>query len=735
MSRRRIAGLYVFTAVAASVVATFALQLWSARLDVPFEYTGDGLSTAAHIKTVLETGWYESQSLLGAPAGQVFHDFPTADNLHMVAARIIGFFTSDFAVAINVYYLAGFPLAALTALWFFRKVGISAPLGVALAIVFSIAPYHFQRSEGHLWLASYYIVPLSLGLVWISLRGDRLWGPAAGRPRGLGHLTGPTGRTALIVALTGTAQSYYAVFFLILLAFAGLARLVMSRDWRPFWQAASAGAATVVAMLANMLPDMIYGWIHGANPAALGRSHAEAEIYALKLSQLLLPWPGHRIGILRSIREKYDSTYPLPSEHPALGLLAAVGLVALFLVVAYAATSFRRPDRLDPRLNAVAGLGGLVFVSFLFATFGGLSTLVSFATTSLRGWNRMVILIALLCLAGLGLLVDRLLERLARSRGERGRLLLGLGAAALIVVVGFIDQTPADLRTKYAQTAAQFDADDAYFRSLDDRVDAGAMVLQLPYLPFPEYATATGILSNDVLIPYLHTHDIRWTGGGIKGRPASDWTGTLGAYDGRLAEVAAATGAAGVLVDRAALLDHGATLDAELREALGAPLASADGRWAFFDLSAAADRLAEELSTSERAELAALLVDPVILTPSATFAAGADENGDSVLVGNTWNPGFTLINARGETAPSSVRLEISVPAGSEAASFTVVAPDGSSAEVPIVDGVGIYERTIDAPSGTSALTISITGSDASSTVPIRVRSFEISDPRVVALLG
>ena len=735
MSRRWIAALYAGTALGAFVVAVFALQLWSARLDVPFVYTGDGLSTAAHIKTVLETGWYESQSLLGAPAGQVFHDFPTADNLHLIAARIIGLFTADFAVAINVYFIIGFPLAAVTALWFLRKVGVSTAVAVALAIVYAIAPYHFQRSEGHLWLASYYVVPLSLAVVWMALRGGRLWGAAPGRPRGLGHLIGPTGRTVIIAVLTGTAQSYYAVFFLILLAFAGIARLLVQRNWSRFIGAASAGLLTVATMLANMLPDMIYGWIHGVNPSALGRGHAEAEVYALKLTQLLLPWPGHRIGFLKSIREKYDSTYPLMSEQPALGAIAAAGLVALFLVVVYAAVTFRRPARADAGLNALAGLGALAMVAFLFSTLGGLSTIISFATTSLRGWNRMVIVIALLCLAAVGLLVDRVLARLARAERPARGTILGMLAAALLLVVGFIDQTPGDLRGTYASTEAQFDADAAWFDELDQLIDPGAMVVQLPYLPFPEYATASGILSNDVLIPYLHTSDIRWTGGGIKGRPSSDWTGTLAGAPGSEAALAAASGAVGVLVDRRALVDRGAALEESLREDAGAPLVSDDGRWSYFDLTEVRADLEDRLGDAELDEFATLITDPVTIAPALTFALGVDEEGTSVLIGNTWNPALTLTNDGGRIRSTEVSIEISVPAGATARSVTVTAPDGSSFDVPLTDGRGLFVGTVDVPVGTSLLVLNVAGADETSSIPLRVGSFHAIDPTVLAQVG
>ena len=158
---------YVLTALLSTTAAITALELWNARLNVPLTYNGDALPTGAHFKTVREQPWYEYQPLLGAPYGQTYNDFPTADNLHFLMGRLLAFVTPDWATAMNLYFLLGFPLAAVAALWLFRRIGMSRTLGVPLAVLFAIAPYHFTRGEPHLWLASYYVV------LRARMRGDR----------------------------------------------------------------------------------------------------------------------------------------------------------------------------------------------------------------------------------------------------------------------------------------------------------------------------------------------------------------------------------------------------------------------------------------------------------------------------------------------------------------------------------------------------------------------------------
>ncbi|QEO08635.1 hypothetical protein [Protaetiibacter larvae] len=708
--------LYVVVAVAASVLAYGALALWRADLGVPLTYWGDALAVGSHFKTVIENGWYEFNPLLGAPAGQTYNDFPTADNLNFIAAAILGRFFTDWPVAMNLYFLIGFPLAAVSMTWFLRVCGSSKAVVLALAPLFAIAPYHFSRGEGHLFLASYFVLPLSLVLVVRAIRGEPLWGWRDDR-RAAMRLFGRGASTLTIVALTATSSSYYSVFFLILLAFAGIAALITRRAWRRFWGAAVAGGLTVVAMLVNMLPDMVFAWINGANPAGLERGHAEAEIYALKLSQLILPWPGHRIPVLRELRALYDANYPLVSESPALGAVAAAGFVAMLLFVAYAATragGWRARGRGDRAVFSLFGsLAALTLVAFLFSSVGGLSTIISFVTTSLRGWNRMSIYIAALSLAATAILLDwliRAIVRRAKLRGA-GRALVAGALAAIVLVVGFVDQTPWDAGDDYAATAARFTADRSWFATVQEAAGAGATIMQLPYQSFPEDVGPTGVLGSEVLIPYLQTSDIAWTGGGIKGRPRAEWTQVLESQypPAQIARIAAATGMTGILVDRLSMFPGPrATLEAGLAKAAGAPLESPDGRYSYYSL----DRLEKELSASAGAgELAAVrarAIDPVTIDDRSGFARGFDDAGGLESRQREADPRLRLINDSGTAARGTLELEFRFDTdtgGVVPGTLAVRLPDGSIRDVPIRDGSGTLSTPITLTPGTAEVTI------------------------------
>src|SRR5262249_2073228 len=97
----------VIAVVAPLVVVVY--QLWDAHLRVPFGYPGDALSTSAYTKSIIDNGWYFHTPRLAAPFTADWRDFPVGgENLHWLALKIIGLFTGDYALTVNIYFLLGF---------------------------------------------------------------------------------------------------------------------------------------------------------------------------------------------------------------------------------------------------------------------------------------------------------------------------------------------------------------------------------------------------------------------------------------------------------------------------------------------------------------------------------------------------------------------------------------------------------------------------------------------------
>lgn len=671
--------VYLLSIVATCLATVHAMNLTAADLTVPFVYSNDATAVLAHFQTVLNTGWYEFAPQLGAPIGQTYHDFPQADNLHMMFALVMRLFTHSAAVAVNVWYLLGLPLAAVTAVWMFRRIGVGKLMSLVLSILYAITPFHWEKGENHLFLAAYFPVPLALVLVFWMIRGEPVWGvdrrPADRRRRWMARVPpAVTGRgtvTVLVLALLGTASSYFSVFLLLMIGTAGLVALLRTRDRRRFGGAVLAGATLAAVMLANMLPDILYSAVHGNNIGALVRYENESERFALKIAQLILPAPDHALAPLRELRQWYDTTYPYVSERPALGVVAAGGLLGLlgYIVIRLgttrplraAAVNTLRAGRQQRLRETLGHLSLLTLVALLFSTIGGLETIVSFFTDSLRSWNRLAILIAAFALAAVGLTVDALVDRRPPRHPGRRRLTAGV-VAAVLLAVGVYDQSTHRAEPAYAAVAAQWSADQAWIDTLEAALPDGAMVFQLAYQAFPEASSVNGVVYTDQLKPFLHSKTLRWSGGGIRGRAENDWPLLVAAEQApRMVADVAVVGFEGIMIDRRTYSDSGATVEAALDSALGTSgpdLVSGSTRYAYYSLAGERDRLAATHDAAELAYARDTVLEPVFLYAGDDYALGLNASKQTLWTSKEPSAPLILDNARGAAVPVSVSVSM-----------------------------------------------------------------------------
>lgn len=715
---------YLVAAVTSSIGAAWALRLWRADLHVPFVYYGDAVAVSAHVKTTLARGWYESQPLLGWPYGQHFHDFPMSDDLHLFVLRVLGLVLRDWALTLNVYFFLGFPLAALTSAYVMRRLGVGRAMTVLVATLYALAPYHFTRSESHFFLASYWVVPPAVLVVVRSLRGEPVWAAPNDRAWRLGpvRVTRRGALTALAMVLVSGGAAYYGVFVLCLLAVAGIVGAIHTRSWRHLVGSAAAGVVAVGTMVAFMLPDILWAHAHGTDTAALNRDASGAEVYALKVTSLLLPVPGHAFAPFAMLRQLYDSAYPLPSEQPALGLTAALGLVAL-LVIAVIELGRPRSVARPPagRWPTLVAIATLALVALLFSTVGGVGSLISFLTPNIRGWNRMSIIIALLALAAVGLGLDHLAGALRARTSARVASAAVVVVACVGMVAGTLDQVSPSARPDVVAVAKQFTMDAAWVTQVESTLGADAAIFQLPYMSFPESAALNGVYDTDQLKPFLHSDTLRWSGGGIKGRAASDWPATVAALPPDLAaDALAAAGFSGVVLDTAALGDQAGSVREAWQAVAGVPVViGSDGRYLVFDLRPVAAKIADAHSSEVLKGVAEAATEPVMLYPAeATHAGGTAE-----AVQWSGSSGVEVIVDNPENGPRPVTLTLTVIGGPNPVEAS--APWGTRALSPGQTA----QWSVTVPPGRSLLTIG-SGQPVTISAPTATAS-----PSVEQLLG
>ena len=543
---------------------TLLLQLWRADLRVPFTYDGDALLSGLLVKGVGENGWYLQNPHLGAPGGLTFHDYPMGDLLHFAGLRLLTLGSSQYGLALNLFFLLSFPATTLTALFVFRRFGFAAPPAVVGSLLYAFLPYHFLRGEVHFFLAMYYLVPLMvLVLLWVSeeekLSKTRLWASLA------------------ICALMSVGGVYYAAFAcLLLIAAGGTAALRASRLAPMALPAALAGVILLGSAL-TLLPNALYWHEHGKNPQVAHRVASESELYGLKISQLVLPITGHRIEALAAGKDEYNGSMLLVTENDE----ASLGVVGTFgFLILLGCLLLRDQTALPAGLDRLASLN---LFALLLATIGGFGSLIAVALTpSIRGYNRISVFLAFFALFAVVSCLDTWGKRLAAQGRPR---FVWPALLGVLLVVGLLDQTSAAYVPDYSGVKTKFDSD-ARFVGQIEAMTPNARIFQLPYVSFPESSPVNSMMDYEQLRGYLHSTTLSWSYAAIRGRAGDTWIHTVAAQPpAQMVQSLKSKGFGGIWIDKDGYKDRGAAIQAAYSKLLGEePLVSGDRHLLFYQL-------------------------------------------------------------------------------------------------------------------------------------------------------
>ncbi|HJT78580.1 MAG TPA: hypothetical protein VJ739_15350, partial [Gemmataceae bacterium] len=347
--------------------------------------------------------------------------------------------------------------------------------------------------------------------------------------------------------------------------------------------AAGALIAVITAgVVVSVSPTLLYQHQHGKNPEVAHRAPEGAEVFGLKVIQMLLPINRHRLASLAYARAVYSNSPTTPliteNEFATLGVAGSVGFLVLVGCL------LRRRSGVTPSL--LDSLSLLNVFGVLLATVGGFGSLFSFFVSPLiRAYNRISVFLAFLALAAVAVLLQALLRRLA-AWSWPGRA-LGLGLVVLLFGVALLDEVPPGLVPTHAGREAQYRMEGAFIRQIEASVPPGTMIFQLPYMPFPESKAPARMFDYDHFRAYLHSHTLRWSYGAMRGREGDRELRELAAKPlPEMVEAVARSGFGGIYLDRFGFTDGGARVEAELTRLLGTgPLVSGNGRLSFFNLT------------------------------------------------------------------------------------------------------------------------------------------------------
>jgi phosphoglycerol transferase len=583
-------------AVVASLLAVcWVMKLWRADFHVPFLYTTDTPLTLTWIKGIMDNGWYLHNRYLGAPLGQDLHDFPMDDGLNFLLVKLLALICHDVGMVHNVFYILGFPLAALTAFLVLRHFKISPLPALVAGVLFTCLPSHFLRL-GHLFLSAYYLIPpLMMIVLWIYLGAGPFFTGHDSERRRPALWNGKTLLSLVICLLASSQGVYYAFFGCFFLLVAGLASTLNRRALYPLCSALLLIGVISLGLLANLAPSLLYHQVHGLNPEVAHRYPLESEEFALKLTQMVVPIAGHRIPFLAHLRRMYDESWmPLVNEN-SFAVLGLTGSIGLFLLLGR--LLLWKKTGSGPDLQS--GLSMFAVLAILLATIGGFSALFSvYITPQIRGWNRISLHIGFCSLFGLAQLCERWLQTFCLSSTRRWFAHAALGA---VLVLGLLDQTSKTFIPNYKALKAQYRSDRDFVRRIEASAPPGAMIFQLPYFPFPETGVRAGLVDYEPLKGYLHSRKLRWSHGSMKGREGDVIIRSISVQPlPSMLEALAAAGFSGIYLDRQGYADRGAAIEAQLTHMLSAPpLVSEDQKRAYFSLLDYGEELRHSLPAAE----------------------------------------------------------------------------------------------------------------------------------------
>lgn len=578
---------YILALIISIIIMVWSLGLLSADLRIPFNNAGDSLFFYAMTKTIIETGWVFCNNQLGAPYGLEMYDFPLNNTLDILIIKIISFFTSDSILVENVFYLLTYPLTTLTSMITFRELKINYAYSVLGSLLFTFIPYHFLRGVGHLNLSSYFIVPLMVMVIlWIYSNKLDLFKVDNVYQNRSRLSDNRLIASILICILSGLVFFYYIYFFCFFLLVAGFCSSIAMWRKTPFFTSFILIILIVLITILNQSPTIIYQWQYGENAEVAIRSPFETEFYGLKITQLLMPINGHRIPLFARLASYYDGTAPLVNEnsYASLGIIGSLGFLFLLGMIFFRVSSKYSIQEHD--LAMLSRLSVLNLSAVLYATIGGFSSVIAYSILAqFRSINRISIFIAFFSITSILIILKYISNK--HIKATKRNIIICI-ISFIILIVGILDQTSDSFIPSYASIKEEYNIDGRFVNDIEAIMPENAMIFQLPYLPFPEY----GLMMNKMdgyshFRAYLHSNDLRWSYGVMKGRPGDAWQKGIASMPVKdMINVLSQTDFEGIYIDSYGFEDSGANIISNITKILEEkPLTSDNGRLYFFDMT------------------------------------------------------------------------------------------------------------------------------------------------------
>lgn len=561
--------------VLVSLLLVYVFRLWNMDINVPIAYAGgDDMGLLANAKSLIEQPWNLTADRLGAPYVASYYDFTSSvmHNVDIFTLKIFAMLTRDVGMAVNLEFFSIFFFCAYCSYFVMRELKITNVVAICGSVVFAFSPFIIIRGINHIVLSVCYFIPLSILLcLWIYERDDIF---VFNRDFFRNKRNWIAIISIILIANNGIV--YYPFFTCYLLGVTAVSKLIKTGKLSYVVKAFSMIIGIGIFIGVALIPIIIHILTNGSNADAVVRGGvAESELYGLKIIQLFLPVNSHGINLIQKVMDSYNNNSLTINENVSsyIGIMGCIGFIILIGFV-----FVRKRSQFCQRMAFLAELNlGLV----LLGTVGGFGTIVSLLITDkIRGYNRISIFIGYVCILAFCLAANQLYFKLRNN--YKKVFLVFLSLFSIIVVW---EQRPSICVPDYDQNYANYMLDDQFVKQIENSVDEGSMIYQLPYHKYPESGPQNNMQDYHLFIGYIHSDTLKWSYGSMKGTEYDEWNENVSKMDyPEMVSYLQSNDFKGIYIDRRAYSQSELEeLETELTQIIGAePIISGNDNLSFF---------------------------------------------------------------------------------------------------------------------------------------------------------
>lgn len=226
------------------VITIFLFLFREADLSEPLSYDGDTIVGYSMIKSVINTGGWMKDPLLGNGDYNIY-EHNTGNAIDYIIVKILCIFSKNVFLISNIYLFLTFQLAAWSAYFVLKRLSIKTGIATVCAILFAFTPYGQMRGmDGHLiWLGCFYIVPLCI-LVCLSIMEKINWDNKK--------------ELYIMIVLIGLSNIYYAFFCGLLLVLICVRNVLGDKKKEDICAYIKMGFLLLSTVLINFSPSLVF---------------------------------------------------------------------------------------------------------------------------------------------------------------------------------------------------------------------------------------------------------------------------------------------------------------------------------------------------------------------------------------------------------------------------------------------------------------------------------------------